>query len=160
MEQPMGYRNYLAANGLAAAGRLTVTRRGVRSFDPMQYALLTNMAWLCADWPLDEQAERMHMLPRTYTQGWSRIAEGLGMTLAETPEEIVDISDRPRAPHRERLAANRISQAAGKLEAAGLIKCLRKGSVQRKNNAVWLLMLGDREENMQVEEFVRSRMRL
>lgn len=58
------------------------------------------------------------------------------------------------------MAYNRLGKIAKKLESAGLIKCLRNGNVQRKNNAVWLLMLGDDEENADVEAYVRERMRL
>ena len=58
------------------------------------------------------------------------------------------------------VTVNRIGKIAKKLEAAGLIKCLRKGNVQRKNNAVWLLTIGTPEENAEVEAYVRQHMYL
>lgn len=100
------------------------------------------------------------MLPRTYASGWLRIATDWGMTLPQSADELVAIGNEPRNPKREQLAYNRIGKIAKKLEDAGLIKCLRKGNVQRKNNAVWLLLLGDEEENRDVEEYVRRRLRI
>lgn len=160
MDYVMGYRNMLAVEELAKEGRLTVIHKGVRSFDFSQYALLTRMAWLSADWPLDKTADGKRMLPRTYSSGWLKIAIDWGMTLPQTTDEIVDIGNEPRNPKREQLAYNRLGKIAKKLESAGLIKCLRNGNVQRKNNAVWLLMLGDDEENAEVEAYVRSKLRL
>ena len=160
MEPEMGYRNMLAVEELASQGKLAVTHKGARSFDFAQYALLSRMAWLTADWPLDKTAEEKHMLPRTYASGWLRIATDWGMTLPQSADELVAIGNEPRNPKREQLAYNRIGKIAKKLEAAGLIKCLRKGNVQRKNNAVWLLLLGDEEENREVEEYVRRRLRI
>lgn len=58
------------------------------------------------------------------------------------------------------MAYNRIGKIAKKLESAELIKCLRKGNVQRKNNAVWLLTIGTPEENAEVEAYVRQHMYL
>ena len=70
MDREMGYRNMLAVEELASQGKLTVTHKGARSFDFAQYALLSRMAWLTADWPLDKAAKEKHMLPRTYASGW------------------------------------------------------------------------------------------
>ena len=57
MDREMGYRNMLAVEELASQGKLTVTHKGARSFDFAQYALLSRMAWLTADWPLDKAAK-------------------------------------------------------------------------------------------------------
>ena len=160
MESPMGYRNSQIVEELAAEGKITTEHKGVQTFDFAQYSLLKRMAETTADWPLDKAAEEKHMLPRTFTSGWLSIAIGWGMTIPQTIDEIVDIGNEPRNPKREQLAYNRLGKIAKKLESAGLIKCLRNGNVQRKNNAVWLLMLGDDEENADVEAYVRERMRL
>ena len=100
------------------------------------------------------------MMPRTYASGWLKIAIDWGMTLPQSMDELVAIGNEPRNPKREQLAYNRIGKIAKKLEAAGLIKCLRKGNVQRKNNAVWLLTIGTSEENAEVEAYVRQHMYL
>lgn len=160
MEPGMGYRNMLAVEELASQGKLTVTHKGVRSFDFAQYALLSRMAWLTADWPLDKAAKEKRMLPRTYASGWLKIAIDWGMTLPQSMDELVAIGNEPRNPKREQLAYNRIGKIARKLEEAGLIKCLRRGDIQRKNNAVWLLTIGTPEENREVEAYVRSHMYL
>lgn len=151
MESPMGYRNSQIVEELAAEGKITTEHKGVQTFDFAQYSLLKRMAETTADWPLDKAAEEKHMLPRTFTSGWLSIAIGWGMTIPQTIDEIVDIGNEPRNPKREQLAYNRLGKIAKKLESAGLIKCLRNGNVQRKNNAVWLLMLGDDEENAKVQ---------
>lgn len=78
MDREMGYRNMLAVEELASQGKLTVTHKGARSFDFAQYALLSRMAWLTADWPLDKAAKEKHMLPRTYASGWLKIRHRLG----------------------------------------------------------------------------------
>ena len=160
MDHEMGYRNMLAVEEIASQGKLTVTHKGARSFDIAQYALLSRMAWLTADWPLDKAAKEKHMLPRTYASGWLKIAIDWGMTLPQSMDELVAIGNEPRNPKREQLAYNRIGKIAKKLESAGLIKCLRKGNVQRKNNAVWLLTIGTPDENREVEAYVRQHMYL
>ena len=73
---------------------------------------------------------------------------------------FVAIGNEPRNPKRENAAIQRISKAATRLQANGLIKCLRPGSPQKRNNAVWLLLLGDAEENAEVEAYVRRRLNL
>ena len=62
MDREMGYRNMLAVEELASQGKLTVTHKGARSFDFAQYALLSRMAWLTADWPLDKAAKALEAL--------------------------------------------------------------------------------------------------
>ena len=108
MDREMGYRNMLAVEELASQGKLTVTHKGARSFDFAQYALLSRMAWLTADWPLDKAAKEKHMLPRTYASGWLKIAIDWGMTLPQSMDELVAIGNEPRNPKREQLAYNRI----------------------------------------------------
>ena len=80
------------------------------------------------------------------------------MTLPDALDEIEVIGNEPRAPKKELKAMQRLSLTAKKLEAAGLIKCLRKGSAQKRNNAVWLLTIGTPEENREVEAYVRRRL--
>lgn len=160
MESPMGYRNSQIVEELAAEGKITTEHKDIQTFDFAQYALLKRMAETTADWPLDKAAREKHMLPRTFISGWLSIAIGWGMTLPQSMDELVTIYNEPRNPKREQLAYNRIGKIAKKLEAAGLIKCLRKGNVQRKNNAIWLLTIGTPEENAEVEAFVRQHMYL
>ena len=82
------------------------------------------------------------------------------MTLPAPGDELDVIGDEPRNPKRELIAVQRISRTVKCLEEAGFIKCLRKGSAQKRNNAVWLLTIGDPEENAEVERYVRAHMYL
>ena len=158
--EPMGYRNTKMVEELAAQGRITTKRSESQSFDPMQFTLLYKMASSTYDWPLDAAAAKNGALPRTYKHGWLAMARDLGMTLPDALGEIEVIGDEPRAPKKELKAMQRLSLTAKKLEAAGLIKCLRKGSPQKRNNAIWLLTIGTPDENAEVEAYVRQRLRL
>ena len=82
------------------------------------------------------------------------------MTFPDSLDEIEVIDDEPRAPKKELKAMQRLSLTAKKLEAAGLIKCLRKGSPQKRNNAIWLLTIGTPDENREVEAYVRQRLHI
>ena len=156
----VGYRNARLVDGLASTGRIMTKHGEGRTFDPLQYSVLMKMAIGTYDWPLDEQAQKKNALPRTYTFGWLALAQDLGMTLPDSADDIIVVSGEPRVPKKETLAIQRICKAAKRLEEAGLIKCIRKGNVQRKNNAVWLLTIGDPEENAEVERYVRAHMYL
>lgn len=156
----VGYRNTKLVEQLTRQGRITIKRGESRSFDPMQFTLLHMMASTTYDWPLDDQSRTSGKMPRTYTYGWLEMARALGMTLPDSIEEIEVIGNEPRAPKKELKAMQRLSLTAKKLEANGLIKCLRKGSPQKRNNAVWLLTIGTPEENAAVEAYVRQHMYL
>lgn len=156
----VGYRNLKLVEQLTEQGRVTKTFKGKRTFDSDQFALLIMMASATYDWPLDDKASIAGKMPRTYTYGWLEMAHALGMTLPDGIEEIEVIGNEPRAPKLENAAYQRISKAAKKLQANGLIKCLRKGSPQKRNNAVWLLTIGTPEENSKVEAYVRQHMYL
>lgn len=158
--EPMGYRNTKLVEELAEQGRITTKRGESQSFDPMQFTLLFKMASDSFDWPLDEAAKNSGALPRIYKRGWLAMARKLGMTFPDSLDEIEVIDDEPRAPKKELKAMQRLSLTAKKLEAAGLIKCLRKGSPQKRNNAIWLLTIGTPEENTEVEAYVRQHMHL
>lgn len=157
--ETMGYRNLDKVDELARAGRFQSVRGDAHTFDPMQYALLSRMARATYDWPLDKEAKKSDGVPRTYDRGWLAMAYELGMIcesdgIAAGEQEI--IGNLPRYPRLERLAMQRLSLTAKKLEEAGLIKCLFHGSAQKKNNSIWLLMIGDDEENAEVEQYVRD----
>lgn len=158
--EPMGYRNTKLVEELAEQGRITTKRGESQSFDPMQFTLLFKMASDSFDWPLDEAAKNSGALPRIYKRGWLAMARKLGMTFPDSLDEIEVIDDEPRAPKKELKAMQRLSLTAKKLEAAGLIKCLRKGSPQKRNNAIWLLTIGTPDENAEVEAYVRQRLHI
>ena len=156
----VGYRNLKLVEQLTEQGRVMKKFKGRRTFDSDQFALLVMMASATYDWPLDDKARIAGKMPRTYTYGWLEMARALGMTLPDSLEEIEVIGNEPRAPRRELKAMQRLSLTAKKLQENGLIKCLRKGSPQKRNNAVWLLTIGTPEENLQVETYVRLHMHI
>ena len=156
----VGYRNLKLVEQLTEQGRVMKKFKGRRTFDSDQFALLVMMASATYDWPLDDKARTAGKMPRTYTYGWLEMARALGMTLPDSLEEIEVIGNEPRAPRRELKAMQRLSLTAKKLQENGLIKCLRKGSPQKRNNAVWLLTIGTPEENLQVETYVRLHMHI
>ena len=156
----VGYRNLKLVEQLTEQGRVMKKFKGRRTFDSDQFALLVMMASATYDWPLDDKARTAGKMPRTYTYGWLEMARALGMTLPDSLEEIEVIGNEPRAPRKELKAMQRLSLTAKKLQENGLIKCLRKGSPQKRNNAVWLLTIGTPEENLQVETYVRLHMHI
>lgn len=156
----VGYKNSKLVDELCAQGKLEKAWGNGRTFDPMQYALLKKLAEATYDYPLDKKVKNPNAVPRTYTYGWLAMAVEFGMTYPQSPDEIEVIGGEPRAPQREKQAVKRISETAKRLADAGFIKCLRKESVQKKNNAIWLLTIGTPEENAEVEAYVRSKLRL
>ena len=158
--EPMGYRNIQLVDGIIREGRIVHKSGKVMTLDPMQALMLYKLAWITADYPLDEKAKEKGRMPRTYSYGWLALAQDLGMTLPAPGDQLDVIAEEPRNPKRELIAMQRISRTAKNLEEAGLIKCLRKGSIQKKNNAVWLLTIGTPEENAEVEKYVRQHMYL
>ena len=156
----VGYRNTKLVEQLTRRGRITKTFKGKRTFDSDQFALLYMMASATYDWPLDDKTRIAGKMPRIYAYGWLEMARALGMTLPDGIDEIEVIGNEPRAPKLENAAYQRISKAAKKLQANGLIKCLRKGSPQKRNNAIWLLTIGTPDENREVEAYVRQHMYL
>lgn len=158
--EPMGYRNIQLVDGIIREGRIVRKSGKVMTLDSMQALILYKLAWITADYPLDDKAKAKGRMPRTYTYGWLALAQDLGMTLPAPGDELDVIGDEPRNPKRELIAVQRISRTVKCLEEAGFIKCLRKGSAQKRNNAVWLLTIGDPAENAEVERYVRAHMYL
>ena len=156
--EPMGYRNIQLVDGIIREGRIVHKSGKVMTLDPMQALMLYKLAWITADYPLDEKAKEKGRMPRTYSYGWLALAQDLGMTLPAPGDQLDVIAEEPRNPKRELIAMQRISRTAKNLEDAGFLKCLRKGSAQRRNNAVWLLTIGTPEENAEVERYVRAHM--
>ena len=57
---------------------------------------------------------------------------------------------------RRQSAIQRISQTGMFLQSQGLIKKIRKEDVRREIPAAWLLLIGDDEENREVEAYARE----
>lgn len=155
----MGFRNAQLISQLASKGMLNVKHSdGVESISFPEFGVLKVLAESTADYPLDEEAKRKNLLPRTYMYGWLSVASSLGMTLSNDISEIQNIGGRPRNLKKETAAINRISRIVKKLEAKGLVKCLRQNSYSQRLNSVWLLTIGTKEENAVCEQYVRARL--
>lgn len=155
----MGFRNAQLISQLASKGMLNVKHSdGVESISFPEFGVLKVLAESTADYPLDEEAKRKDLLPRTYMYGWLSIASSLGMTLSSDISEIQNIGGRPRNLKKETAAINRISRIVKKLEAKGLVKRLRQNSYSQRLNSVWLLTIGTKEENAVCEQYVRARL--
>lgn len=152
----MGFRNAQLISQLASRGMLNVRHSdGVESISFPEFGVLKVLAESTADFPLDEEAKRKRLMPRTYSYGWLSVAQALGMTLSSNIDMIQNIGGKPRDLKKEAAAINRISRIVKKLESKGLIKCLKQNSYSKRLNSVWLLTIGDEDENRECEKYVR-----
>lgn len=154
MTEGMGYNNVERAYQLAEIGKTTKNRAGKATFDTMALHALLYMAHNTYDWPPSEQV-REKMIPcRLYTLGWKSMAKSLGMTLLSYEQIQSGADPDAMRKSRELTARTRISHAWKFLAERGLIKQLYPQSLGR--NAGYLLLLGDDDENREVEAWARK----
>ena len=65
--EPMGYRNIQLVDGIIREGRIVRKSGKVMTLDSMQALILYKLAWITADYPLDDKAKAKGRMPRTYT---------------------------------------------------------------------------------------------
>lgn len=118
------------------------------------------LALSSADYPLDAEAKKKKLMPRTYMYGWRELSKALGMAIADSLENVSVISNEPRDLKKEETARIRIGRVIKKLQAKGLVKRLEKGRYSKRNSAVWLLTIGDEDENRECEKYVRYALNL
>lgn len=118
------------------------------------------MALQSADYPLDIDAKKKKLMPRTYMYGWLELASALGMILPDNTDNITVVNNEPHDLRKESSAISRISRIVAKLKAKGLVKCLKTGRYSKHSSAVWLLTIGDEEENKDCEKYVRRMLNL
>lgn len=118
------------------------------------------MAIQSADYPLDADAKKKNLLPRTYMYGWLELAKALGMVLPDSVDNITIINGEPHDLRKESSAISRISRIVTKLQAKGLVKCLKNSRYSKHASAVWLLTIGDEGENRECEKYVRFALNL
>lgn len=155
MSEEMGYQNALRVFDLSSVGRLAKPRGGKITINSTAMLVLEYMALHTYDWPPTDKLRTVAAPCRYYTLGWRSIASALGMTLLSA-EQVNDPNvDADKAiKARAATAQMRISQAWKFLQEQGLVKCLTPASLGR--NAGYLLMLGDDEENREVESWARK----
>lgn len=151
----MGFRNLQQVTALAKYGKLNNKRGLITSFSADEFAILSVMALQSADYPLDAEAKKKKLMPRTYMYGWLELARALGMALPDNMDNITIVNNEPHDLRKESSAISRISRIVAKLKAKGLVKCLKTGRYSKRSSAVWLLTIGDEDENRECEKYVR-----
>ena len=160
MRKPMGYRNAEAVYHQSHAGRLLKPRGGQVALDTTALNMLTYMALNSYDWPISIDMRRKFIPARCYARGWDKMAEDFGMLIVGG-DRLAKIGLDGEAlqaamSSRRNTARARLSQTAKFLQAQGLIKQLLPADVRREKPAVWLLTIGDDEENAKVEDWART----
>lgn len=156
----MGFRNIQQITALAKCGKLNNARGTITSFSADEFSILSAMAIQSADYPLDADAKKKNLLPRTYMYGWLELAKALGMALPDSVDNITIINGEPHDLRKESSAISRISRIVTKLQAKGLVKCLKNSRYSKHASAVWLLTIGDEDENRECEKCVRFALNL
>lgn len=156
----MGFRNIQQITALAKCGKLNNARGTITSFSADEFSILSAMAIQSADYPLDADAKKKNLLPRTYMYGWLELAKALGMVLPDSVDNITIINGEPHDLRKESSAISRISRIVTKLQAKGLVKCLKNSRYSKHASAVWLLTIGDEDENRECEKYVRFALNL
>lgn len=156
----MGFRNIQQITALAKCGKLNNARGTITSFSADEFSILSAMAIQSADYPLDADAKKKNLLPRTYMYGWLELAKALGMVLPDSVDNITIINGEPHDLRKESSAISRISRIVTKLQAKGLVKCLKNSRYSKHASAVWLLTIGDEDENRECEKYVRFMLNL
>lgn len=156
----MGFRNIQQITALAKCGKLNNARGTITSFSADEFSILSAMAIQSADYPLDADAKKKNLLPRTYMYGWLELAKALGMALPDSVDNITIINGEPHDLRKESSAISRISRIVTKLQAKGLVKCLKNSRYSKHASAVWLLTIGDEGENRECEKYVRYALNL
>lgn len=156
----MGFRNLQQITTLAKYGKLNNKRGRITSFSADEFAILSVMALQSADYPLDIDAKKKKLMPRTYMYGWLELASALGMIVPDNTDNITVVNNEPHDLRKESSAISRISRIVAKLKAKGLVKCLKTGRYSKHSSAVWLLTIGDEEENKDCEKYVRRMLNL
>lgn len=154
----MGYQNFNAAiTNVLGQGKLTRPFRGNLSTDTTAALVLLYMCETSNDWPLTpKQKKNFYGTSRVYMRGLEDMAVSLGM-IQLTPDQFWKKPDESMK-RRKRAAITRIHNAIHTLEEKGIVKNLSGGFPGR--NAAYLLLIGDEDENRDVEAYDLSVMGL
>lgn len=156
----MGIRNAQIVRTLTRQGVFNSKRGSITSFNSIENTVLMELALSSADYPLDAEAKKKKLMPRTYMHGWRELSKSLGMTISDSLENLSVISNEPRDLRKEETARIRIGRVMKKLQDKGLVKCLKTGRYSKRSSAVWLLTIGDEDENRECEKYVRYALNL
>lgn len=150
----MGFRNTASALQKAEDGYLLKLREDDRyGMDSFAMNVLLYMAAKTYDWPKDDTSNPS-IPSRYYDQGWRTIAKGLGLLFIGAPADATDELKRSLSKKRQATAKNRISRAWTFLADAMLLTRIKPASLG--DNAGYVLLLGDDEENTEVVDDAKS----
>lgn len=155
----MSYQNEILVYDAAKQGRLTRKRGDNVTTDSFSLNVLLLMAHVTMQYPPNEKMRREHTPSRLYTGGWRMISDTLGMDLIDHGKTLELSRQGGTALDDERekrraTAKARIIKAWAFLREQRLIKQLYPQSLGK--NAGYLLLIGDHEENVKVEEWARE----
>lgn len=150
----MGFKNvHTAEDNVIRRGILLRNHNGRLTLDTTAYIVLTCMCDSTYDWPLSSKMMKANQPSRLYEWGLEKLAEKMSLTLI--PSEKAFSPDAAEAlAHQKRIAVQRISNAIRFLRDRGVIKVLKKG--RPGMNASYLLCIGTRQENFDVEQYDRE----
>lgn len=149
----MGYKNIDAAlENVIATGKLNRPRGDDLSTDTTAFSVLMMLCHDTLDWPLDSKQKSHKNTSRLYTKGYKALV--LQMNLVDlTPKQAFrDDADLIRA-RRQINAEKRIASAMRYLQKRGVVKQLVHSEFG--NPASYLLLIGDDDENLEVENYDR-----
>lgn len=154
----MGFRNIHAAEENVVTRGILLYRRGDSlALNTSAYIVLMNMCNSVYDWPLKDSMREQYMPARLYEFGLENLAEKMSLTTL-TQEQAESPNATELLAKKKRAAIQRISDAIRFLRDRGVIKILRKGSPGR--SAAYLLCIGTRRENFDVEQYDRECLRM
>lgn len=154
MARKMGYRNYLTAEqNVLAAQKLARPFRGNLSTDTTASTVLFYMCEHSNDWPLTAKQRTEKKLSRIYSFGLEKMAIDLGMITAPVSPAVFLKDPDGTVRRRRRAGIMRVHNAIHTLEKAGVVENL--GGGYPSHNAFYLLLIGDEDENHDVEAYDR-----
>jgi hypothetical protein len=146
--EPMGYKNVAKVYEKASQGKLLKRRDSkVWVLDSFALNVLTYMAVNTYDYPNPTGNE--YRPSRYYDGGWKKIAQSFGL-LSYDAALAEQVGDDTLSKQRENTARTRISRTWAQLIEMGLIR--RYKGAYLGENAGYVLMIGDDEENAEVIE--------
>lgn len=164
----MGYHNAQAVYQLAREGRLnkdgeSKTGDGtISSLNSLALHMLVYMALSSID-PEDAEGCRKFP-PRCYWGGWDVMIDDFAMALPSKEQALKSLNGGfnmdDYLERRKKNARSTLSKQAKWLSEQGLLKCIRPANTFLKQNATWVLLIGDEKENAQILATAKKKLKI
>lgn len=126
--------------------------RGVLTPNTRAFFVLSHMALHSYDYPPTEQQKKYYIPCRVYDGGLDTIATAMGYGLLTDEQKQYDLTTQQELIDKRKVAGRKaISRHLRFLEEHGVIKQIQPHHVG--SNALYLLLLGDEEENREAEQW-------